>query len=580
MFWSTVRAVRSSLVAGVLLVSCLTVSSPALAGGRGPAQRQRSEGKDESAERAKTPPQAKADRAEKGRPSGSEAATRVEVRGGPSARPAPVVRARPEPVVRARPQQPVRSYSPAPYGRGTRPTPVSEQPDSRVSPIQADRSRQGDRGREQGGATPYRLYTPPNERQTPADPKQVRRPDPVTAPGYEPNVKPERPAATTDRQRVQPWAAAPERNRDGTREASPRLERDRERERDRAGERRDNPRTVEPPVARAGERTFKVPEATFSGPEKERNLRVVRREDQKRLQEQLWTRLRDQNRRGDGNDGKRPSHDAVGNTISGNVSLVLRDGLSQISVGYGHIRGTFGSPQYQYLVAPRSRVDYWDGYWDGYADGYWAGKHRWHGKHVVVSYYYGYYWSDPYWFAFYYPGYYPAVYHYWGWCPGWVNPSRAYYAPVEYVYVPTTPYRYYTGSSVDGTAANRAIEDVRRAWFDSEISNLAYHLTDQVDIRIYFDGEYEYSTTTEDYYAMTVDAMATTHTAALDFDRPIWLSTHEFFVTGRHVFYDPNDVRQTVYVSYRFRNLGGEWFLVAVGSSLEPIQHQYRDFRY
>jgi hypothetical protein len=46
------------------------------------------------------------------------------------------------------------------------------------------------------------------------------------------------------------------------------------------------------------------------------------------------------------------------------------------------------------------------------------------------------------------------------------------------------------------------------------------------------------------------------------------------------VFYDPNDVRQTVYVSYRFRNLGGEWFLVAVGSSLEPIQHQYRDFRY
>jgi hypothetical protein len=33
-------------------------------------------------------------------------------------------------------------------------------------------------------------------------------------------------------------------------------------------------------------------------------------------------------------------------------------------------------------------------------------------------------------------------------------------------------------------------------------------------------------------------------------------------------------------VSYRFRNLGGEWFLVAVGSSLEPIQHQYRDFRY
>jgi len=570
MFWSGTRAVRSSLL-GVLLVSCLTVSSPALAGGRGAARRQRAEGKEESAERVKAPPQAKADRAEKGRPAGDEAATRVDARGGRSVRT--------EPLVRARPQQPERSYSPAPYGQGTRPTPVSEGPDSRVSPRQADRGWPGDRGREREGATPYRLYTPPNERQTPAVPKQVYRPNPVTAPGYERNVKPEPPAATTDRQRVQPWAA-PDRGRDRTLEASPTLEREREQERDRARERRDNPRTVEPPVARAGERAFKVPEAKFHGPEAERNLRVVRREDQKRLQEQLWTRLRDQNRRGNGQDGKRPSHDSVGNAISGNVSLILRDGSSRLSVGYGHIQGSFGSPKYHYLVAPRGRADYWDGYWDGYADGYWAGKHRWHGKHVVVSYYYGYYWSDPYWFAFYYPGYYPAVYHYWGWCPGWVNPSRAYYAPVEYVYVPTTPYRYYTGSSVDETAAGRTIEDVRRAWFDSEISNLAYHLTDQVDIRVYFDGEYEYSTTTEDYYAMTVDAMATTHTVAMDFDRPIWLSTHEFFVTGRHVFYDPNDVRQTVYVSYRFRNLGGEWFLVAVGSSLEPIQHQYRDFRY
>ncbi len=67
---------------------------------------------------------------------------------------------------------------------------------------------------------------------------------------------------------------------------------------------------------------------------------------------------------------------------------------------------------------------------------------------------------------------------------------------------------------------------------------------------------------------------------ALDFDRPIWLSTHEFFVTGRHVFYDPAGVRNTVYVSYRLRLLGGEWYIVAVGSSLEPIRHKYRDFRY
>jgi hypothetical protein len=172
------------------------------------------------------------------------------------------------------------------------------------------------------------------------------------------------------------------------------------------------------------------------------------------------------------------------------------------------------------------------------------------------------------------------VYHYWGWCPGWVYPNRVYYAPAEYVYVPQTPYRYYSpGYSIDEPGAYRTMEDVRQAWFESEISKLAYHLTDQEDIRVYFDGEYEYTTSTDDYYAMTVDAMSTTNTVSMDFDTPIWLSTNEFFVTGRHVFYDPSDQRQTVYVSYRFRKLGGEWFLVATGSSLEPIRHQYHDFR-
>ena len=573
MFWSKARAVRSSLVVGVLLVSCLTVSSPALAGGRGAAQRQRAEGKEESAERAKTPPQAKAERAEKGRPSGNEAVTRVEARGGGSVRP--------EPVVGARPQQPERSYSPAPYGRGTPPTPVSERPDSRVSPREVDPGWRGDRGREREGATPYRLYTPPEERQTPAGPKQVRRPDPVTVPGYERNLKPERPPVATNNPRIQPWTPTPKEDRGEASENRAQLARERAQERDRARDRPSKPEAGEAPAPRAGERAFKVPEASFRGPEAERNARVVRKEDQERLQYQLRERLTQQNRWKQRPERQLPSHDTVGNVISSDVSVIVRDGVSRISIGYGRMQKYFGPPSHDYVIAPRGGADYWDGYWDGYADGYWAGRQHWHGKHVVVSYYYGYYWSDPYWFAFHYPGYYPAVYHYWGWCPGWVHPSRVYYAPAEYVYVAATPYRYYyTGYSVDETAAYRTMEDVRRSWFDGEIAKLGYHLTDQVDIRIYFEGEYEYTTTTEDYYAMTVDAMATTHTVALDFDGPIWLSRQEFFVTGRHVFYDPNDARQTVYVSYRFRNLGGEWFLIAVGSSLDPIQHQYRDFRY
>jgi hypothetical protein len=277
----------------------------------------------------------------------------------------------------------------------------------------------------------------------------------------------------------------------------------------------------------------------------------------------------------------RPDRDVVGNPVPNDAEMILRDRISRISPSYSRVQRKFGSPAHQYVFVPRSRADYWDGYWDGYSDGYWEGKHRHHHPPVVISFYYGYYWSDPFWFAFWYPDYHPSIYHYWGWCPAWIFPARVYYVPAEYVYVPVTVYRYYPSAhAVDQLGADRAIADIRRAWFESDVDTLALHLTDRLDIRVYFDGEYAYSTSTEDYYAMTVDALATTHTVAMDFNDAIWISSHEVFYTGRHVFYDPSGDKQTVYVSYRFRRLGGEWYLVAVGSSLNPIVHQYHDFRY
>lgn len=299
------------------------------------------------------------------------------------------------------------------------------------------------------------------------------------------------------------------------------------------------------------------------------------------MQERFREQLRERNQVRFRPQPGRPDHDVVGNPVPKDAAYLVRDHVSRISVNYERIRGKFGEAGHHYVFIPRSRADYWDGYWDGYSDGYWAARHRHHHPAVVINFYYGFYWSDPYWLGFWYPGYYPSVYHYWGWLPPWIYPARCYYVPVEYVYVPVTPYRYYSSAyCVDDVGASRAIQDIRRAWFEAEIGPLAQHLTDRLDIRVYFDGEYAYTTSTEDYYAMTVDAMATTQTVAMDFDDPIWLSTHEVFYTGRHVYYDPDGNQQTVYVSYRLRRLGGEWYIVAVGSSLEPIRHHYSDFRY
>jgi hypothetical protein len=328
------------------------------------------------------------------------------------------------------------------------------------------------------------------------------------------------------------------------------------------------------------QRQTPVPGANFRGPQAEQNITVLPKGEGERVKRGLRDQLRQFNVR-PAKPTPKPVRDVVGNEIAANTHFMSRSQVTYISVNYQNIYINLGEPTYHYLFRPRNSHAYWNGYWDGYADGYWASEHLYHHPTVVLNFYYPYYYSDPNWVAFWYADMYPSVYHYWGWCPGWVYPQRVYYAPAEYVYTPRTPYRYYyTGSHLDEAGAEQAIGDIRQSWLDSDIDLLAYHLTDQQDIQVYFDGEYEYTTSTEDYYGMTADTMATTHTLALDFDRPIWISTHEVFVTGRHVFYDPEGGRNTVYVSYRLRLLGSEWYLVAVGSSLEPIRHHYEDFRY
>ncbi|MFB3882183.1 MAG: hypothetical protein ACE149_13030 [Armatimonadota bacterium] len=405
----------------------------------------------------------------------------------------------------------------------------------------------------------------------------------------------ERPTQTRDRQRgfeqpaperqdrpkAQPLRRSPEAQEGARPTEPPQLRRDTRREQPRLGNRQGTGQGKQAPATGGKGRIQGVPEARFRGAEADRSVKLVEPAARDRAQKQFRDQVRSRNQ-GQGRLTRgRPTVDYLGNPISSDTTFIVRDSVSRLSVGFGHVRKQHGDPTFVYVFAPRHPSDYWDGYWDGYADGYWAGKHRWHGHHTAITFYYGFYWSDPYWFAFYYPGYYPAVYHYWGWSPGWVYPERCYYAPTEYLYAPVSPYRYYgSGYRVDERGADAALGDIRRAWYDSDITSLAYHLTDDVDIRVYFDGEYQYSTTTEDYYTMTVDAMATTQTVTLTFSDPIWLSSHEFFVTGRHVFYDPDGGKQTVYLSYRMRKLGGDWYIVSVGSSLEPIRHHYSDFRY
>jgi len=328
--------------------------------------------------------------------------------------------------------------------------------------------------------------------------------------------------------------------------------------------------TMNPTRPEVKERRLLVPEAGFRGPGTESKVRVVAPETAKLAPARLQNWVREQNRQWGRVDNARPAVDVVGNPVPTDAVLLNWNTITSITINYTKIVNTFGSPGFPYVVAPGA-------VWGG---GYFP-RTRHHHPVVVINLFYPFYYSDPQFVGFFYSGYYPSVYAYFGWSPGWIYPQRVYYAPADYVYVPATPYRYYSsGYRLDHTGASRAISDVRRSWLDGDTGPLAAHLTNQIDIRIYFDGGYSYTTTTDDFYAMTLDTLATTRTLAMDFNDPIWISSEEIFYTGRQVFDDPDGERHTVYVSFRFRRLGTEWYLVALGTSRNPIKHKYTDFRY
>jgi len=331
----------------------------------------------------------------------------------------------------------------------------------------------------------------------------------------------------------------------------------------------DRSAVVSPTRPETGARRLVVPQASFRGPGSESKVRVVAPEEGKRVPARLQDWVRKQNTQTGRANSTRPLVDVVGNPVPRDAVLLNRNTITNITINYTRIVNNFGSPGFPYVVAPGAA---------------WRGGFFRNARHhtvIVLNFFYPFYYSDPYFAGFVYDGYYPSVYAYFGWCPGWVYPQRVYYAPADYVYVPATPYRYYdSGYRLDYTGAERAISDVRRAWLDSDTGPLAAHLTDQMDIRIYFDGEYSYTTTADDFYAMTLDTLSTTRTLAMDFDDPVWISSQEVFYTGRQVFDDPDGEQHTVYVSFRFRKLGADWYLVALGTSRNPIEHQYTDFRY
>ncbi len=186
-------------------------------------------------------------------------------------------------------------------------------------------------------------------------------------------------------------------------------------------------------------------------------------------------------------------------------------------------------------------------------------------------------------------GGYPSVYGQYGWDPGYIYPSQAYYQPTYYPpdYQGAAPSASYAPESqplapqpvCDVEGLNRALDDLHNAWLNGNPDPLRAHLSDQLDVQILFNGTYSYTTKARDYAQMTLDNFSNVKTVSLDFGTPCWISAAQVFVTGRQVFTDPDGVQNTMYLSFMLQQYGTDWYVTAFGSSKQPIESSYHDFR-
>jgi hypothetical protein len=292
-----------------------------------------------------------------------------------------------------------------------------------------------------------------------------------------------------------------------------------------------------------------------------------------------------------GANAVRPGVGTPGNTIPRSARNLTGDRLATTNPAARSLRQQVGTPENRFAFNPRHNEgnSNWNNNWDN--DGKWHGDHDgWKGHHhdgddddfddfffgfgfgtlFSSAFWYPWYYSNPWWFGFGYPGYYPSVYSYWGWTPGWVMPSQVYYEPSAPVYISSNPYTYY-GVNRDEAGAQQAISDIRTAWLTGDANLISVHLSDQLDIRVAFNGQYSYTTSSKDYYGMTLDAIGTSRVVSMDFGNPVWISDSDVLYTGRQVFISPDKTQHTVYLSYRLANVNGNWYIVGIGSSLQPV---------
>jgi Domain of unknown function (DUF4440) len=172
---------------------------------------------------------------------------------------------------------------------------------------------------------------------------------------------------------------------------------------------------------------------------------------------------------------------------------------------------------------------------------------------------------------------YPSVYSLYGRAfPPYVAPERIVIIQREII-VPReekpgdTDYYLSPRESHAGESLSDAVEDIRKAWLNGDFERLKARIRDSGKVRIYLRGKYKYSISAGDFAQMTRDAMSRIDTSSFELSAPERLDGDRAFVSGKHVYKDPDGEKREVFVSYVLERDGGRWKIVEAGSSSSAI---------
>lgn len=139
-----------------------------------------------------------------------------------------------------------------------------------------------------------------------------------------------------------------------------------------------------------------------------------------------------------------------------------------------------------------------------------------------------------------------------------------------YTYSAVPDYSYGTGYYLSPGAysgLDAALDDIRNGWINGQPDLILAHVDAGAQIPIYLDGNYAYSLSGADYRDMVRDAAGHIRTVSFVFNNVERRSDGAYTATGTHDFYDANNNHKVVNVSYTLTQQGGNWVIVAAGSS-------------